>query len=35
MTTKINHCGCGMRCAKNMEIEIKDLEYGSIPHGAT
>jgi hypothetical protein len=35
MTTKIGHCGFGLRCAKNMEIEIKDLEYGPIPHGAT
>ncbi len=28
MTTKINHCGYGLRCAKNMEMETKDLEYG-------
>jgi hypothetical protein len=35
MTTKINHCGYGLRCVKNMEMETKDLEYGPIPHGAT
>jgi hypothetical protein len=35
MTTKVDHCACGLRCVKNMEIEINDLEYGPIPHGAT
>jgi hypothetical protein len=35
MTTKIGHFGFGLKCAKNMEIEIEDLEYGPIPHGAT
>jgi hypothetical protein len=35
MTAKIDHCGCGLRCANNMEMETGDLEYGAIPHGAT
>jgi hypothetical protein len=35
MTAKIDHCGCGLRCANNMEMETGDLEYRPIPHGAT
>jgi hypothetical protein len=35
MTAKIDHCGRGLRCANNMEMETGDLEYGAIPHGAT
>jgi hypothetical protein len=35
MTTKIDHYGCGLRCVKNMEIEIEDLKYKPIPHGPT